>query len=222
MATKYSNINTSAVSFSELKTIPMAGSNRKTVYVNYDNGRFVIETPVLTFPFGMYEDQMGDKTKYSLTINFDETDAGKEFKKLMNDISTLVKSECQKNSKTWLGKNYKTSEIEVLYNDHVKKYRDRETGEENGKYPDTFKVKLPFYDGKFSCDVYDNKKNKLSDEDIKTKFTKGTTGKLAIQCTGVYFVSGKFGVSWRVVQAKITPKKDMSAYAFLSSDEEDD
>ena len=40
---KYNKINTSAITFSQLKTIPMNnGNNRKTVYINYENNKFSI------------------------------------------------------------------------------------------------------------------------------------------------------------------------------------
>ena len=40
---------------------------------------------------------------------------------------------------------------------------------------------------------------------------------------GVYFATGKFGISWKLIQAKITPSTNMNDYAILSSsDEEDD
>lgn len=226
MANKYTSIDTSAINFSEVKTIPMInGNNRKTVYINYSNGKFVFETPELKFPFGLYEDATKDSSgnitgcKYSLTTSMGDN---AKFNELMNEVSKLVMEECTKNSKTWLGQNYKAAEIKVLYNDHVKKYKDRDTGEETGKYPDTFRVKLPYYDNKFACKIFDNKKNLLSDDEIKSKLIKGTVGKMLIQCNGVYFASGKFGISWKVIQAKITPVKDMSEYALMSSSDEDD
>jgi hypothetical protein len=229
---KYSKLNTSAISFSEMKTIPMNnGNNRKQVYINYENGKFLIETPELYFPFGLYEDQMTDSSgkvtgcKYSLTVSLgsDEIETNRIFKQLLIDVNTLVKGTCKENSKTWLGKNYKEAEIEVLYNDHIKKYKDRDTGEETGKYPDNFRVKLPYYDNKFDCKVYDksNVKEKLADDDIKKKLSKGGRGKLLIQCNGVYFASGKFGISWKLIQAKITPSKNMTEYAFQSSSDEE-
>lgn len=222
---KYSKINTSAISFSEMKTIPMNnGNNRKQVYINYGNGKFLIETPELYFPFGLYEDT--DSNKYSLTVSLgkDDNEDCKKFKDLLEEINNLVKSNCKENSKTWLGKNYKEAEIEVLYNNHVKKYRDRETGEETGKYPDTFRVKLPYYESKFDCKIYEkaNVRERLSDDDIKKKLSKGSRGKLLIQCNGVYFATGKFGISWKLIQAKITPSTNMNDYAILSSSDEDD
>tara|TARA_B110000208_G_scaffold170647_1_gene212387 strand:- start:257 stop:934 length:678 start_codon:yes stop_codon:yes gene_type:complete len=221
---KYTKIKASAITFSDMKTIPMNnGNNRKQVYINYANGKFLIETPELYFPFGLYEDV--DANKFSLTVSLGKEDdvECKKFGNLLEEINKLVKGECLDNSKTWLGKNYNETEIEVLYNNHVKKYKDRDTGEETGKYPDNFRVKLPYYDNKFDCKVYDksNVREKLSDDDIKKKVSKGSRGKLLIQCNGVYFASGKFGVSWKLVQAKITPSANLTEYAFLSSDDDE-
>ena len=229
---KYNKINTSAISFSDVKTIQMSsGNNRKQVYMNYSNGKFLVETPELYFPFGLYEDQLTDNSgtvighKYSLTASLGkkEIQSNAEFQNLLEEINVLVQNACQENSLMWLGKNYGKTEISVLYNNMIKKYRDRDTGEETGKFPDTFRVKLPYYDGKFDCKVFDKSdvKNKLEDSAIKSNLAKGSKGKLLIQSNGVYFASGKFGISWKLIQAKITPSKNMTDYAFLSSDEDD-
>ena len=231
---KFNKINVSNISFSDLKISQTAnGATRKQVFINYNNGKFLIETPELYFPFGLYEDQATDSngkitgSKYSLTTSLGKSDNDNnvKFNELLTSIDKMVIKTCVENSLSWIKKkNITNKEVEFFYNKMVKKYKDKETGEESGKYPDSFKVKLNNYDNQFDCKVYDksNVQNKLSDEDIKKNLSKGSRGKLLIQCNGIYFASGKFGVTWKLVQAKITPSKNMKEYAFLSSDSDEE
>lgn len=212
---KYQNYTADNVSFSSVKVVPMGGGkNRKLVYLNYggENRPFILQTPELRIPFNLNVDQETDdsgtstgREKYSFILSFGDTKSDEKLQKfyeVFESINELVKEECRKNSLAWLKKKkVNKTEIDVLYNDHIKRYRDKETGECTGKYPDTFKVKLPYYDGKFACSVFD--KDRKAVEDIRESFKSKATGKFLIQCNGVYFASGKFGISWKLVQAKI-------------------
>ena len=43
----------------------------------------------------------------------------------------------------------------------IKRSKDKDTGEETDKYPPTFKAKIPFWDDKFTCTVWDHNRTKL-------------------------------------------------------------
>ena len=226
---KFQNFDSSKVSFSPVKVLPIGGGkNRKLVYLNYDNRPFILQTPELKLPFNLNIDQETDdegnptgKEKYSFMVSFGNVKEEEDLQKFMNvfdTINKLVKKECETNSLSWLKKKKtSTTEIDVLYNDHIKRYRDKETGECTGKFPDTFKLKVPFYDGKWSCHIFDNKRQPV--EDIKASLVKSAKGKFLIQCNGVYFASGKFGLSWKLVQAKIDVPPSLDVCLF--SDDED-
>ena len=111
-----------------------------------------------------------------------------------------------------------------LYNPVVKVSKDKETGEPDGKYPPTVKVKIPNYDGKWGCDIYDDKKNELkpSPEELKDMISKGTKVQALIRCTGVYFAAGKYGVTWRVTQLKIFKSSSLKGYAFVDDSDDED
>jgi hypothetical protein len=226
---KYQKFNSQKVSFSPVKVLPIGGGkNRKLVYLNYEDRQFILQTPELKLPFNLNIDQETDddgnatgKEKYSFILTFGNVKEDEElskFYKVFEQLNELVKKECKTNSLSWLKKkNASTTEIEVLYNDHIKKYRDKETGECTGKFPDNFKVKVPYYDGKFACHLFDNDRKPI--EDIKSSLVKSAKGKFLIQCNGVYFASGKFGLSWKLVQAKIDIPPSLDVCLF--SDDED-
>ena len=225
---KYNKFDKTKVSFSAVKVLPIGKVTRKLVYLNYEGRALVLETPMCKIPFNLNEDQETDndgkdtgKVKYSFQLSFgDVKDDPKlaKFLKVFEELNSLVKEECKKNSLSWVkNKKITLNEIEFIYNDHIKRYTDKETGECTGKYPDTFKVKVPYYDSKFACYIFDNDRKPV--EDIKSSLVKSATGKFLIQCTGVYFVSGKFGLSWKLVQAKIDVPPALDVCLF--SDDED-
>ncbi len=105
--------------------------------------------------------------------------------------------------------------------------KDKETGERREGSSPTLRVKLDCWDEKFKCEVYDVNKNPIypaKDGEPTTPIdliTKGCLVATIIKCGGVYFVNGKFGVTWRLHQALVKPKPSMSGMCFipLSPDE---
>ena len=225
---KSSQFNKEQLSFSTVKNQPLPnGSNRKIVYINYKGGKFVVQTPLMFTPFGLNENEQTDSEgnptgsfNYSVNLRFDDTAEAKQFHDMLDSVTEAVKKQAQTDSIAWFKKKGLSDEaFEMLYNDHIKKYINKDTGEADGKYPDTTKFKIPFYDGEFKCKAYDEKKQPV---DIKESITKGSQIKALIQCTGVYFVSGKCGVSWKIIQMKVTGgESSINEYAFIDSDDED-
>ena len=130
-----------------------------------------------------------------------------------------------KHSMEWFKKKKSSKEVmSNLYNPIIRLSRDKETGEPDGKYPATFKVKIPTYDNKFGCDIFDDKKQqlKLSSEELKDYLAKGSKIQALIKCTGVYFAAGKFGVSWRLTQLKVFRNNIIKGYAFLDDSDDED
>jgi hypothetical protein len=88
-------------------------------------------------------------------------------------------------------------------------------------YPPTLKLQLKQRNGKFETVVYDDKKRPLTDVPLEDVLVKGTVMTALIQCTGVWFAGGKFGISWKAIQIRAdkVPQK-LSDYAFLGEDGE--
>ena len=55
------------VSFSDVKTNDNGG---KTIYLNYDNHSFIVQTPKMTLPYNMSVYDKGEYPKYSLEVSF--------------------------------------------------------------------------------------------------------------------------------------------------------
>jgi len=84
------------------------------------------------------------------------------------------------------------------------------------------KIKVPFWNNKWEgIEVYDADKACLypssnpsvSPKDLITKQSHVVT---MIQCGGVWFANGKFGVTWRLVQGIVQPRLSMRGRCHLS------
>ena len=112
----------------------------------------------------------------------------------------------------------------------LKVHKNKDTGEPSGLYPDTIRIKLPFYkkyneeEGKFAFDLFDCDSKEMVDKSaILQNLQKGSSCKLLIENTGVYFVNGKYGLSWKVVQASVKkPKVNYESYSFIDDEDNED
>tara|TARA_Y100001938_G_C7841369_1_gene306283 strand:- start:286 stop:534 length:249 start_codon:yes stop_codon:yes gene_type:complete len=61
----------------------------------------------------------------------------------------------------------------------------------------------------------------MTNEEVFALFPKKSTIKVLLKLTVVWIANGKFGVSWKAEQIKVSKPKTLEAYAFQDSDEED-
>ena len=213
----------SKMDYSEPKQLSNGG---KAVYLNYDSKQLVVQTPLMSCPFGLNLYDGGDYPKYSVDVSFrdmDNNDKLREFYDMMEAIDEQMVEDAVKNSMAWFKKRKQSKEVvKALYSPLVKLSRDRETGEPDGKYPPTFRVKLPYRDGNFTFEAFDDKKEKIPSADVEKWLGKGAQVRCLIRCTGLWFAGGKFGTTWRAEQVKINPPKGLAGYSFVddSDDEE--
>jgi len=122
-----------------------------------------------------------------------------------------------KNSVAWFKGTKPRDVLSELYSPTVKFARDQQGNVK--PYPPTLKLQLKQRNGKFETVVYDDKKRPLTDVPLEDVLVKGTVMTALIQCTGVWFAGGKFGISWKAIQIRAdkVPQK-LSDYAFLGED----
>jgi hypothetical protein len=89
-------------------------------------------------------------------------------------------------------------------------------------------VKLPFWDGAWKdLELYDTDMRPvfpdpmnpaLSPQDL---IAKGSHIAVSIQCGGIWFANGKFGVTWKLFQAIVKPKMSLKGKCHIKLDDED-
>lgn len=207
----------------------------RSARINYDGGRFLLQTPRMRLPYGMgiFEEKDADgrvkKTVYSLDFSFggykaDERNAEKPLVKrffgFMEKFEDYIKDQAKKNSYSWIGEpDAEEPTIRALFRPIIKYARDKTTGKITDQYPPTFKSKVGFWDGRFTLDVFDQTHSLV--EDPRSALIKGSEALAIISVDAVTFAGGKFGVKFTVQQVKsYLPDTLRGSYAF--NDEEDD
>lgn len=235
MAQLPKNIDVNKLRYSELRSL---SSGAKTVYVNYGSEKLTIQTPILSLPYGLGEPyemkealkngtSISDKDKkYDLTVSFrgiDENPKVKLFHDKLKDIESKIIDDAFANRLAWFKDDFdgNKSFVSKLFNPIVKIDKDPNTGKQLGKYPPTFKVKLP-YDNKnsaFQFDSYDMDNEELDFPSVMNNL-KSAKAQLIVQLTGIYFAGGKYGCSWKVVSAKFQLRQSTKITFIQDSDNE--
>lgn len=213
-----SDFDASNITYSAPRVLQNGG---KSIYISYNGKKLVMQTPEMTVPFGMnkWDNDGKSPCKYSIDLSF----KGKESREVLNkffegltDMDKKLIDDGLANSPTWFKKKHSSIDVvKELYTPIVKFPKDK-NGEITDKYPPTFKLSLPHNGTDFTCDVYDNKKNLV---DLNAIETKGAKISAIIQCMGIWMVGSKFGVSWKVIQMKVTLPAMIKGYAFQEIEE---
>ncbi len=228
------NLNVDAdVSLGKVKVNNSGGKN-VPIYNSHIKRNLHLSTPLmLTWGVSKWENE-GSRESYDMTLQFPnddyKTDATTEFLKNMTALEKYIKKAAMDNSKDWFNKPKMTEEvIDALYTPMVK-YPKYPKGHVNEGEPDYsrapgLKIKIPYWsDNGFDVEVYDTNQKQLfpNDEDDSvspvTLIPKATNVALVIQCGGIWFANGKFGVTWRLFQAVVKPRASLKGKCHISLD----
>jgi hypothetical protein len=183
-------------------------------------------TPVmLTWGASDYE----GNERYDMSLQFPgseyRNDTMQNFLDNMISFEDKIKADALTYSKEWFNKVHKSSEvIDALWTPMLKYPKDKETGEQDLSKSPTLRVKIPQWEGQWKCDIYDEKQNKIfSQKDLNPEhspldfLTKGKNVATMIQCGGLWFANGKFGITWKLVQAIVqSPKNQLEDKCYIS------
>jgi hypothetical protein len=227
------------ITFLELKKNKNGKGETVGIQNSHNNKTLLIQTPkMLTWGVNRNVDDKTGEVKYSVSMQFPReqddnyNDEMKAFLKNMKEFDALIiKSACE-NSRAWLGKPKLSKDManELCTGKTVKypKYGDKFPEKKGELIPDrepTLSGKLPFYENKFSVEIYDvkNKRlfpnaNNLTPEDIIGKMDDAY---MLLQCGGVWVSGGNFGVSWRIKQCILHKKSSLQGHCVIQIDEGD-
>ncbi len=230
-----SKFNTQDIHFSDVKFIGKTNP-RKVVNITYGSyeDKLTLQSPKMKIPYEIKGQTFDGITKYDINISFNDDDPKhRAFKETIKQIDNHMKEVVCNNdelSRKWLKQKSPSMEVaQALYNPMLKVHKNKDTGEPSGLWPDSLRIKLPFYkkyneeEGKFGFDLFDcDTKEKVDNDSILENLKKGSSCRLLIENTGVYFVNGKYGLSWKVVQGSVSkPKQTYQSYSFVEDEDED-
>jgi hypothetical protein len=197
------SFSVSKVTFSAVKSLDSGG---RQAYLNYDGQPLLMQVSSLETPFGMSVFDKGGPPKYSVDLKLRGYDdpttnpATAAIYTAMHGLDEFMLDQGVKNAVAWFKGAKSRDVLAELYTPTVKFSKDQQGNVK--PYPPTIKLQLRQRNGKFETLVYDAKKRPLTDVPFEDILVKGSVLTALIQCTGVWFAGGKFGISWKAVQIR--------------------
>jgi len=223
------NIDTNAFSYSAPKAHE-SGGKVVNVYNKYFKESLTISTPLI-LTWGAQEglDQAKKPTgKFTMSLQFPNTEYPnadcEAFLKSMRALEAKIKADAIANSKEWFGKVITNPEIiDEKFNIMLRHPKFKGTDEPDNSKAPTLTVKVPCWKGVWKSEIYDEEgeplyvANKTSSSLSPLDFLKPKTHVICLlQCGGIWFVNGKFSITWNLKQAVVQkPKASMEGHCFI-------
>lgn len=217
------SFNAAQLTVSPIKVNEKTGA--KSCYLNYSGGKVIIQTAIeMRGPYGMnkYIGPNGEKAAnpdYSLDISLDGYDQDgteiSQYYQMMTAIDNFAKAEGYKNRKLWFKGDLSKEVVNAFFNDTVKFPKDQ-----NGNpkpYPPSQKIKLNIGGKPEMATKFYNPDGELLTEDPAKLLGKGATVTCILQCGGIWFAGGKFGITWRANQVVVHKSGDSGVPDFAFS-----
>jgi hypothetical protein len=223
------NINTECFSYSAPKAHE-SGGKVVNVYNKYFKESLTISSPlILTWGAQEGVDTAKKPTgKYTMSLQFPSSDFPnadcEAFLRSMRALEAKIKADAIANSKEWFGKVITNPEIiDEKFNVMLRHPKFKGTQEPDVSKAPTLTVKVPCWKGVWKSEIYDEEGEplyvggKTSSSMSPLDFLKPKTHVIClIQCGGIWFVNGKFSITWNLKQAIVQkPKVSMEGHCFI-------
>ena len=192
-----------------------------------------ISTPLmLTWGINEYVDDKSGRVSYDMALQFPSEEYAKEdttnFLNNMIDLEKKLKTDAISNAKEWFGKAKMSEDaVDALWTPMLKYPKDKNTLEPDTSRSPTLKVKIPYWESEWKTELYNLDQQAIfPDPDGRSITPKDLIGKgshvaVVLQCGGLWFANGKFGVTWKLLQGVVKPRETMKGkcHIFLSSED---
>jgi hypothetical protein len=139
---------------------------------------------------------------------------------VLQSIDEFMIEQGVKNSRSWFKSDMKQDVVRALYTPLVKWSKDK-----NGDvkpYPPGVKVTLRKVGDNFEVKMFDANKEEYQGIPVEDLLVKGAVVRCVMQCTGVWFAGGKYGLSWKANQMVMDKvPESIRGYAFVDDEEGD-
>ena len=217
------------IKYSKSKVNSLGGKSVGVLYANTNSSLFLKTPLLLTWGVQEFVDDKSGKVSYDMSLQFPNSDYARAetsaFLQNMVDLEQKIKTDALVYAKEWFGKPKMTADaVDALWTPILKYPKNKETLESDTSRAPTLRVKLPFWKGVWEgVEIYNADKTKLypsseSSMTPKDLIPKGSNVTVMIQCGGIWFANGKFGMTWRLVQAMVLAKQSVRGQCHLSID----
>jgi hypothetical protein len=230
-----SNLDINKVSF---VPGPAKTGRNPAINLKYEGQNMQIRVPRLAFPGGMMvrTDDKSGATTYTLMGTLAGCDSyAKErapqdndiqkFYNFLVDLEERIIVAAVENSVKWFGKKRSEEGIREGFNRVIGTSKDNVDGEwvSNGKYPPSFKTKVPVYDGRVSTEIVDGNRNPVytTPDTLTSVFSKGVEANLVVSGSIYIIAGGGFGVTWRLQTAQVFARARLTASDIFSPEDDE-
>ena len=223
------NVNTldiNQISFGELRTNKNNGS--KSVPIRYNGQNLQLRIPKMRYAMGVSIKESENGTNYSMMASLDGCDkfakerapaevgeVGQLYNFLKDLEEKLLKTSVEKSAQ-WFGRVRKEDVLRDSMKTFVSPSVDKVDGAwvPNGKWPPSFRMKVPVWDGKVSMEAVDSSGRTiaLTTENLAQVFPKRMEARFVVS-PSVYVSGQGFGVTWRISFAQVLPTQRTTAAA---------
>jgi hypothetical protein len=236
--TKAKNFQPSDVTYKKPTTNKRGG---KSVQLQLHGEPLVLQIPLmLTWGINERVGEDSGRVSYDMALQFqpDKHSSIAKFLDAMKGLEQKVKDDAVSNSKEWFGKSSMSKEVVDVLMYPILKYPKKkdDSGEPDHDRDPTLKLKIPYWDKKFSIELYDMeskciyqtvKEGEDGPQGIKNPVDlvpKASHVSGLIGCTGLWFAGGKWGVTWKLIQAKVRPPQRLigSGKCNMADDSDDE
>jgi hypothetical protein len=228
-----SNLDINKVSFGDIRVSKTNGS--KSVPIKYNGQNFQMRIPKLQYPMGVSIKETENGTNYTMLASLrgcdsyakerapeDAGEIGQMYNFLKDLEEKVIKTSVEK-SVSWFGRARKEDVLRDSMKTLVSPSVEKQGAEwvPNGKYPPSFRMKVPVYDGKVNMDAVDmaNRPISLSTDNLEAVFPKRMEARFIVSPS--IYVSGQgFGVTWRISYAQVSAQQRVTAAQLFDAEED--
>tara|TARA_B110000046_G_scaffold185958_1_gene230777 strand:+ start:4450 stop:5352 length:903 start_codon:yes stop_codon:yes gene_type:complete len=211
------NFNPADVTFAPAKVDARGG---KKVQLLINGAPIVLRTPPM-FTWGVNErvDEASARVSYDCSIVFeqDKSNAITQFREKLQQMQDIIlEAASNGKSKEWFGKAKMSKEVaEAMMYPILKFPKNKDSGEEDFTRNPSVTIKLPYWEDEFAVELYDMKGKALflppvdggetpQGDNMPTDIVPSKSNiQGLIQCNGVWMAGGRFGVTWKLLQAQV-------------------
>ena len=206
------------ISYAKIKINPSGGKNIAIINLKTRKTTMLSTPLMLTWGMSEFIDEKTGKKVYDLSLQFPNAnypdEAGEAFLQKMIKFEQKIKVDAITNSREWFDKpRMSTDVVEALWSPMLKYPKNKVTRETDYTMAPTFRIKVPYWEGEFKTEIYDFNKNQLWPSETAStpleyvpKFTRIAC---VLQCGGIWFAAGRFGVTWKLFQAVVKPPQSL-------------
>ena len=240
LITKAKAFKASDVTYKQPKVNSRGG---KSVQLQLGGHPLILQIPLmLTWGVNERVDEQTGRVSYDLSLQFEKGQSKRsveKFQKALKDLQEKILDDAVKNSRAWFGKTNTSRQVLEALMYPILRYPKKkdDSGDLDYERDPTLKLKIPYWEGKFNLELYNMAREAIylpaktpssvvpqGDKTPMDLVPKASHLNGLVACTGVWMAAGRFGVTWKLLQACVQPPLRLlgSATCHVAYDSDDE